>query len=121
MTNELLAEVSLLRNKVKKYEEAWEKVKEEIDKWYDLRNTTNSREKLMEIIDKHIHEVEDKNNITIEEKATTNGEVIQKVFSKDKFRIISRLNYVEQWHNGDHVHNYLYEWWISKYEGESNG
>ena len=31
MTNELLAEVSLLRNKVKKYEEAWKKVEKEID------------------------------------------------------------------------------------------
>lgn len=31
MTNELLAEVSLLRDKVKKYEEAWEKVEKEIN------------------------------------------------------------------------------------------
>ena len=30
MTNELLAEVSLLRHKVKKYEEAIQKIKEEI-------------------------------------------------------------------------------------------
>lgn len=31
MTNELLAEVSLLRGKVKKYEEAWKKIEKEID------------------------------------------------------------------------------------------
>lgn len=31
MTNELLAEVSLLRDKVKKYEEAWDKIEKEID------------------------------------------------------------------------------------------
>ena len=62
MTNELLAEVSLLRYKVKKYEEAWKKIKEEIDKlketstWYNIATVI----KIDEMIDKHLQEVEEK-------------------------------------------------------------
>ena len=55
MTNELLAEVSLLRNKVKKYEEAIQKIKEEI---------TNNNiadfiavQSVLDIIDKHTKEI----------------------------------------------------------------
>ena len=55
MTNELLAEVSLLRSKVKKYEEAIQKIKEEI---------TNNNiadfiavQSVLDIIDKHTKEI----------------------------------------------------------------
>ena len=64
MTNELLAEVSLLRNKVKKYEEAWEKVKKEIhnladdfDYYSDTRRINGLRIAL-DIIENYLKEVE---------------------------------------------------------------
>lgn len=55
MTNELLAEVSLLRNKVKKYEEAWKKVRKEV---HD-NNIADfiAVQSVLEIIDKHLKEV----------------------------------------------------------------
>ena len=59
MTNELLAEVSLLREKVKKYEEAWEKVKEDILTIQNDGNSFINIPYLLEnIINKHLQEVE---------------------------------------------------------------
>jgi len=66
MTNELLAEVSLLRNKVKKYEEAWKNVKEDIKTeipCYDEivpfhRGVRIGLNIANQFIDKHLKEVE---------------------------------------------------------------
>ena len=66
MTNELLAEVSLLRKKVKKYEEAWKNVKEEIQEKINQEIYSDGTpseyaycyDSVLEIIDKHLKEVE---------------------------------------------------------------
>lgn len=62
MTNELLAEVSLLRDKVKKYEEAWRKVVEDIKTSQESIFCTEEEEQGLDvakmIIDKYLTEVE---------------------------------------------------------------
>lgn len=61
MTNELLAEVSLLREKVKKYEEAWKKVKEEINQKQTLMWSSRHKDGLQSAlitINKYLQEVE---------------------------------------------------------------
>ena len=76
MTVELLAEVSLLRDKVKKYEEVWEKVREELKRQIDhnlevkekflvgsytrieCQVTCTVLADVINIIDKHLSEVE---------------------------------------------------------------
>lgn len=56
MTNELLAEVSLLRNKVKKYEEAIQNIKEEINNGDNI-NYFIAAQSVLDIIDKHTKEI----------------------------------------------------------------
>ena len=75
MTVKLLAEVSLLRNKVKKYEESIQKIKEEIKscKGKFIFTDTNTGDGFyadnnsiiiaLNIIDKHLKEVENESNV----------------------------------------------------------